>query len=192
VTRRVAARVWRPFAVLVMLAVAGGAPAGAASPGSSEYAVKAAFLYRFLRFSTHTQSSPHRPAPADGRICVVGSDPFGGALDDAVRGKSAREKPISVRRFSQVSDLEPCALVFVASAAMPYLPRILQRLKGTGSLTVGDSRDFARLGGMVGFFVDGARVRFAVDERTARAEDVVFSSLLLTVAAEHSSRPGGQ
>jgi hypothetical protein len=122
----------------------------------------------------------------------VGSDPFGPALDHAVRGRSARGKPVSVRRFSQVSDLEPCALVFVASGAMPYLPRILQRLQGTGSLTVGDSRDFARLGGMVGFFVDDARVRFAVDERTARAENVVFSSHLLTIAAERSSHPGGR
>lgn len=190
-TRRVAARVWRPGAALVMLAVAGGAPVGAASPGSSEYAVKAAFLYQFLRFSSHTQP-PHRPVSADCRICVVGTDPFGPALDDAVRGKSAREKPISVRRVSQVSDLKPCALVFVTAGAMPYLSRILQRLQGTGSLTVGDSRDFARLGGMVGFFVEDARVRFAVDERTARAEGVVFSSLLLTVAAYHSPGRGDQ
>jgi len=191
-TGRGAARGCRPLALAVVLGVLSGAPAGASPPGSSEYVVKAAFLYQFLRFSSHAEALVRLPVPTDCRICIVGSDPFGPALDDAVRGKSARGQPISVHRFSQVSDLEPCALVFVAVREMPYLPRILERLRGTGSLTVGDSRDFARLGGMVGFFVDEARVRFAVDERTARAEDIVFSSLLLTVAAEHSSGPGGQ
>jgi hypothetical protein len=176
----------------VGLGLLGGARGAASSPRPSEYAVKAAFLYQFLRFSSHPVTPSRTRDPGDCRICVLGSDPFGAALEDAVRGKTAREKPISVRRSSQVSDLEPCALVFVAAGAMPYLPRILQRLRGTGSLTVGDSRDFARVGGMVGLFVDGARVRFAVDERTARAEDVVFSSLLLTVAAEHASGTGGR
>jgi hypothetical protein len=172
--------------------MAGSTPAVGSPARSSEYAVKAAFLHQFLRFSSPAETPSPRPAADDCRICIVGNDPFGRVLDDAVRGKTARGKPISVHRFAQVSDLEPCALVFVASSEMPYLPRILQRLRGTGSLTVGDSRDFPRVGGMIGFFLVEARVRFAVDERTARAEDVVLSSLLLTVAAERSSGPGGQ
>jgi hypothetical protein len=180
------------LSLAVIVALLGRAPAGASASASWEYTVKAAFLYQFLRFSTDSVAAVRAPDPADCRICIVGSDPFGPALDDAVRGKTARGKPISVRRFAGVSDLEPCALIFVAAGEMAYLPRIIQRLHGTGSLTVGDSRDFARLGGMVGFFVEGARVRFAVDERTARGEDVIFSSQLLAVAAGHSAAPGGR
>ena len=83
----------------------GGRPAlGAeASPGAlSDYQVKAAYLYYFSTFVDW-------PAEAFAQtgnelvIGVLGEDPFGGILDDTLRGKSVNNRRIVVRRLRLTS-----------------------------------------------------------------------------------------
>ena len=64
------------------------------------------------------------------------------------------------------------------------LTRILTAMQGWPVLTVGDTPQFAERGGMVGFSLDGNRVRFTVNVPASRAAKLTLNSEFLRVAAK--------
>jgi hypothetical protein len=129
-----------------------GMEARAQGGGASEYAVKAAFLAKFPQFVKW-------PAGAGGMtVGVLGDDPFGGALDGLVK----------VKRSKRVEDLKGCPIIFIAKSERGNLAGILSGLAGTNVLTVGESDGFARQGGVIGFVMDGDKVRFEINAGAAK------------------------
>jgi len=155
-------------------------PAAAQRP--REYQVKAAYLYGFGRFVEWPAAAP---SAADGAfvVCVLGEDPFGRLLDQAVEGGVVKNQPVSVRRIGRAEDGGGCDTLFVSASEQPRLPRILEVLDHRPVLTVGDSPDFAQHGGMIGFSVEGSRVRFTVNLDAAQGAGLMLQSELLRVAA---------
>jgi hypothetical protein len=163
--------------VLLSLAFAGGVQAQT----PSEYQVKAAFLYNFAKFVDW-------PADAFGGnggqliIGVVGDDPFGGALDQAIRGKSIGGHSLAVRRLKWGQDLRSCHILFVSSSERKRLPQIIQSLRGASVLTVGDVGEFNQQGGIINFILEANKVRFAINSRGADQARLRISSKLLALA----------
>ena len=57
-----------------------------AQPASSEYRIKAVFLFNFVQF-VEWPPDAFASSTAPIVICVVGADPFGEALDQTVEGE---------------------------------------------------------------------------------------------------------
>jgi YfiR/HmsC-like len=170
------------FVFFVLAAPLAFAPrAFAEAPAVSEYDVKAAFLFNFAKF---VEWPP--PAFADDRepivIAVLGTDPFGAALDRALAGKTIRGRSIVVRRFPTVDRIEACHVLFVSRSESQRFSEILARLGRSPVLTVGDDDHFAEAGGMMSFVVERNHVRFDVGLRAAREAGLNLSSELLKVA----------
>ena len=163
-------------ALLMAGAPGTGSPSREALP---EYPVKAAFLYHFLEFVEWPESS-RLPGPVT--IGVLGRDPFGDVLDNAVLDKVTEGRPIAVRRFANVAALAPCDILFVSSSEMAHLPAILARFQGSPVLTVGEAYRFAQRVGMIGFFLENHRVRLEVNRPAAEKAGLRLSSKLLGVA----------
>ena len=105
--------------------------------GPSEYQVKAAFLYNFAKFiewPSGTFTTHSDPIV----IGIVGDDPFGGVIEDTIRGKTVNGRSLAVRRFRPGQDLKTCHILFVSSSEGAHVSLILESLKGSGILTVGD------------------------------------------------------
>ena len=164
----------------------------AAQPPSREveYAVKAAFLYQFARFVEWPQGSPAASGPV--RICVVGEDPFGDALDLATQDKRAAGRPLIVRRFRRLADLKPCAIVFVPGLDPLQAAAVARQLRGSASLIVGEAPEFGLTGGMIAFRVDHDVVRFDINQNAAEAEGIRLSARLLGLAATGGGAGAGQ
>lgn len=145
-----------------------------------EYQVKAAYLYGFGRFVAWPAAPPGGGAFV---LCVLGDDPFGRMLDQAAEGGVVKSRPVSVRRIGRAEDGARCDTLFVSASEQPRLSRILTVLAHRPVLTVGDSPEFARRGGMIGFTVDGGRVRFVVNLAAARDAGLMLQSELIRVAA---------
>jgi hypothetical protein len=73
-------------------------------------------------------------------------------------------------------------VLFVGRSELAHLPRILQQIRGTGVLTVSDIEDFARKGGIVGFFNQGGRVRLEINAVLARQAGLKLSAKLLEIS----------
>jgi hypothetical protein len=167
----------RRLTTLVCGALGVAAIAAAAAP---EYQVKAAFLYNFARFVEWPQDAV---GPTDAfRICIVGEDPFGDLLDQAVHGKTVHDRPVEVVHPDDV-DVIRCHIVFFASSGAPALPRILTALGGRGILTVGETEDFTRAGGVIAMRVEESKVRFDVNVDAAQRAGLRVSSQLLKLAS---------
>jgi hypothetical protein len=147
-----------------------------------EYQVKAVFLLRMAQFA-------HWPEAALGSggqpfvIGIVGRDPFGHHIDDAVRGEQVAGRPVVVRRYAAPDALGPAHLLFIGDSHARALGGILARLDDAPTLTVADFAGFVGRGGAIELFLDRGRVRFRIDRSAAHDSGVELSSKLLRSAA---------
>jgi hypothetical protein len=162
------------------------------SDGASEYAVKAGFLYNFAKFiEWPADSFASGTAPIS--FCVFGRDPFGDSLDEIVRGKAINNRGFEIRRTNKLDELKGCQLIFISASEDGRFSQILESLKGTSSLVVGDSEDFAERGGAIAFFFEGNKVHFSVNVDAIKRARLELSSKLLALAriAHDADRPKG-
>jgi len=150
----------------------------AAGPAVDEYRVKALFLVNFARFVEWPADAPQDPIV----IGIIGQDPFGRWLDDAVRGTKVNGHELVVRRLRNAEDARKCRIVFVAGSESSGLQPILDALKGAPVLTIGDTEGFAELGGVINLRLEDNRVRFDINQDAARRAGLTVSSKLLSLA----------
>jgi hypothetical protein len=146
----------------------------------TETAVKAAFLPRFARYVTWPPAAAPKGA-APFAVCVIGSDPFGGMLDDAVRSQSIDGRRMVVKRLDTASGADGCQIAFVEGTRSLPTGQLLAGLGGKPILTVTDAASGGQRG-MIHFAVVGGRVRFFIDESVAAQRGLSISSRLLALA----------
>ena len=148
---------------------------------SNEYQVKAAFLYNFAKFVDWPAEAF---AGSNGKLVigVIGDDPFGGSLDQAVSGKGINGRSLVIRRLKWNQDLRSCHIIFISSSERQRLPQIIQSLRGARVLTVGDMGQFNQQGGIINFILEANKVRFEINSRGADQARLKISSKLLSLA----------
>ncbi len=149
--------------------------------GASEYSVKAAFLYNFAKF-VEWPPGAFENGGTPLIVGVVGSDPFGGTLDQAIQGKAVNGRQLIVRRFSLGQNLRECHILFISSSERKRLPQIIDSLRGTGVLTIGEMDQFNQQGGIINFVIDRGKVRFEINAGAAEQARLRLSSKLLALA----------
>jgi hypothetical protein len=152
----------------------------AATQQSLEQKVKAAFLPKFARYIVWP-SAARPPAGAPLTLCIVGPDPFGRLIDEAVAGQQVDQNPIEVRRVGAGGSTAGCHMAFVHGATDAATRRILDAFAGTPVLTVTDARD-GDARGMIHFALSNGRVGFHVDDAAAARSRLSISSRLLGIA----------
>jgi hypothetical protein len=145
---------------------------------STEYRIKAAFLYNFTSFVTW----PEQFAGQDRfTLCVFGNDPFGNLLD-RLAGKSLKNRQLVIRRLESLALLDQCQLVFISELSGDQLAPALAVLHGLPVLTVSDMHGFTELGGIIEFRIIDNRVRFDINIHAAELAGLNISSKLLSLA----------
>ncbi|HEY3221672.1 MAG TPA: YfiR family protein [Gemmatimonadales bacterium] len=171
------------MALLNALTVLASALLVVQNPRASEYQVKAVFLFNFVQFvdwPSPAVSDSQRPPPL--LIGILGTDPFGPFLEEAVRGERLGARPIQLRRYRAIADIGECNVLFISRSENERVPEILSVLKNRPVLTVSDGDAFADHGGMIQFVTDKNRIRLRINLEAAQAANVTISSKLLRVA----------
>lgn len=168
----------RAAVVAVVVGVALHQPARAES-ASIEYAVKAAYLYKFAPFVEWPPASFASPT-SPFQLCILGQDPFGASLDQAVSGQRVGGHPVTVRRLERVDAASGCHVLFLGVSHSQSATEALRALRGSPTLTVAD--DAREAGAIIKFIVKDNRVRFDIDTAAAAANHVTISSKLLALS----------
>jgi hypothetical protein len=161
----------------IMLIVA-AALARAEGPIVDQYQIKAIFLFNFAKF-VEWPPAAFKSNDEPLSICVLGRNPFGSMLEDAVRGKTAGTRTFVVREVSTAQQAGKCHILFVSGLDQK---RSLDDLKGSNTLTVGETDDFLANGGAINFKLKDSRVRIEIDPSGAERAGLRISSKLLSLA----------
>ena len=161
----------RLLACCALLLAAAAGSAQQATPVDNEKALKVAFLYNFALYTEWPM-----PLPDGIRLCVLGHDDLGPALD-ALGNRQINGKPVTLQRLEAGASGAGCHVIYVADVKSARVVREM-RQKPILSVTDAAGAEFA----MVTLARDGNRLVFDIDNSSARAAGLALSSKLLRLA----------
>jgi len=166
---------------LTSMILAGFVLLGAGQSVSEEYQVKALFLFNFAQF-VKWPSSDFSSANEPFRIGVLGENPFGTFLSETVKGESVEGHPLVVQHYDSPAAVKDCKILFVSDSEKEAIGQILAALKDRDVLTVGDTPDFLKEGGIIRFVPEGNKIHFRVGLDRANNLKFSISSKVLRLA----------
>jgi len=168
----------RASKVLAIIICSGLILAHAQTP--SEYQLKAAFIYNFAKFVEWPSAFGDPSAPIV--VGILGNDPFGSDIEQAMNGKTVEGRRVVIKRFPNLQSLAPCHILFVSSSQRSNLPQIFAAVAGSGVLTVGETDRFAEAGGVIHLGMNEGRVRLVINQAAAERSRLKISAKLLSLA----------
>ena len=155
--------------------------AAGADQSPTEYQVKAAYLFNFLKF-VEWPDDPGADPHGKWVIGFVGESPIADELSRLADGKNVLGRDLLVKKFQDADNPRGCNVLFIGESEKKRLPSILTALQGSSVLTVADMDNFIGAGGMIQFVVEDARVRVAIDVGATSHAHLKVSSKLLSLA----------
>ncbi len=148
----------------------------------TDYQIKAAYLSDFGRFVRKWGNRAATSADEPFSVCVLGQDPFGPALDAAVKGEAINGSPMAAKHILRAQEASTCRVLFISSSEKNQMSAILAVVGAIPVLTVSDTPDFLKLGGDIQFVLDADKVKLEISLASADRAGLVLSSELLKVA----------
>ena len=148
---------------------------------ASEYQVKAVFLYNFTQFVDwphETFNSPEEPFV----IGIIGDDPFGSNLSEAIAGEKFGNHPIVIKHFRKTEEIENCQMLYINSDDQEEVENILTSISKKNILTISDAPAFNKWGGIIQFYIENNKIRLRINVERSKAAGLSISSKLLNVA----------
>jgi hypothetical protein len=155
--------------------------ATAATARLREYEVKAVFLFNFTQFVEWPETTFTNPT-APFVIGVLGRDPFGNSLDEAVRGETVNGHPLIVHRYETLAALERCQILFIDASVHHDASKALASLERSGTLTVTDGETTTTPDVVIRFLEENNKIRLRINVDSARSAGLTISSKLLRPA----------
>lgn len=171
---------WRRWLCFVLMALT-TMQAYAAQPVSSEYQIKAALIYKLTKFVKWPEATDSN-ASRTFKICILGRDDFGKAIDD-LENRNVDGRAIKIHRFEHSDTVDKaCRVLFVSDSKRAFLTSILKGFDELPILTIGDSSDFAVKGGMIELTSVGKRIGFKINLNKAKSAELIIAAPLLELA----------
>ena len=198
--------------IMLLFGPAAGAFAAAAdSEPTREEKLKAAYVYNFIKFIDRTdveetkeekseeESKEDKPEPII--IGVIGDPDFVRAFDP-IKKKKIGDRDIIVKYFNTPKRKKPknqkdpdferdidnmkknAVVIFCAGRTgdIPDWPEILKTMNGSSVLTIGETEDFLKSGGIINFVTEKKKLRFDVNLVAAEKAKLKFRAQLLKLA----------
>ena len=149
---------------------------------SDEYSLKAAYLYNFLQF-VEFPNKAEKDSAASCRICVLGN----GELKKSflpLEGRNLSTAQVHLLFYQSIADIQHCDVVFVPRSSGTSMDDITSLNQNFSGLTVGETDEFLKNGGIIQFVVREKKIRFCINLSAADAKGIHLSSRLLKLAEE--------
>ena len=142
--------------------------------------MKAAFLMNFAKFVDWPPSA-FSDDQAPFVLGIVGTDPFGGALE-ALNGQMVKNRTVKVQHFSGAEGLQHCHMVYISPSEGARLRETIRALGTAPILTVSDGvENFAQQGVVINFLLIDNKIRFEINVVVAKKAGLSMATQLLQV-----------
>ncbi len=149
-----------------------------------ERAVRAAFVFNLTKYVSWPHSGERLV------VGVIGEGSAGPDLKQVLEGKVSDGRRIMVVIHPSDTELRECDLLYVVEPSYARIRSILDRVSSRAVLTVGDTEQFTRAGGMVGLVRSGDQIEIQVNLEALRSRRLEMSSRLLNLAVIVSGSGG--
>jgi hypothetical protein len=175
-------------AVIVLACAAGASGQDLGASGSAEQLIKAGYIYNFAKLVEWPESPVLKGQPIV--IGVLGNQAFAAVLRRVVDGKKIDDRPLHVKPLKSKGFKDcGCQILFVAASESGRADEIIRFQNTASVLTIAETPDFARQGGIVALVLEDSKVRFMVNVDAAAQAALTISSRLLALATiVHTSR----
>lgn len=183
---RFALRLFGGIAVLLLIGVAlmeFPVSASAQDEVAMDYQVKAAFMVNFPKYvDWPADAFPSTNSPIT--VAVFGDDNVAHEFQNMIQGGLVIDgHPVMLKRMQSESDLAGgFQILFIATSERARVATILEKLKGSPVLLVGESDNFLEQGGMVNLVPKNRKIRLQINLAAARQARLKISSRLLVAA----------
>ncbi|WP_035237327.1 YfiR family protein [Desulfobacter vibrioformis] len=155
-----------------------------------EYTVKAAFVYNFTKLIQWPETA-FDSGGKNFKIAVFGDEHL---KEDfrTIDGKTSAGRIISVQypdpkaeddKGGYKKTLAESQIVFISRhTRLEQVSRILNDIGNRPVLTIGEDKNFSRVGGIIQFFTRNDHLHFEINIKSAEAHQLKFSSRLLKLA----------
>jgi YfiR/HmsC-like len=156
-------------------------PIPAQGPLTAEYRSKANYLANFSSFVEWPQET-WQPGKASFLVCVFGEFSFGTSLAELTRGKTVHDRRVEIRWVQKPKELSACQILFITRSEKKRYNQVLDFVRGSMVLTVGETPDFLDAGGVLSFSDQRGSIQFDVNLEAANKARLRISSQLLALA----------
>lgn len=146
-----------------------------------EYQIKAAFLFNFAKFVDWPPDA-FSNAKSPIVIGILGKNVFGHYLADTIRDKAVNNRRFEFKEFTSVNEATNCQILFISPSMKDNLPAIVKGLHNSSILTVSETDEFIKDGGMINFTIEDTKIHFQISDEAARKAGLKISSKLLSLA----------
>jgi hypothetical protein len=154
---------------------------------SRDYQIKAIFLFNFTQYVNWLPGS-FSSSQAPIVIGVLGTDPFGSYLEEAVAGEKINGRSLIIQRYNNIDEIGTCHILFINLSDAKKTAEAITKLSGRNILTVSDAPDFLEQGGMVRFYTKQDKIKLQVNLEAVKAANLVISSKLLRLVEIFTSQ----
>ena len=143
-------------------------------------ALKAGYVVNFAKFVEWPASAPVDVLT----LCFIGGSGVRTALSQDIQIKRIGSRRLALRELKVSDAPSGCDVLYVAAETGEFrsLSAHWPEWQSQAILTIGDEKDFARHGGVIGMFTEENRLRFNVNVENARRAGLKISSALLQLA----------
>jgi hypothetical protein len=159
---------------------------GDAAGTHQEYQIKAAVLYKAAKFVTWPEGS-FQPREQRFVVCVVGPEYVLRAFA-SIEKRPLQGRALTVRRVGgDILDLRRCDAAFFAQESGQDVDYALRGLADSPILTVGETEDFTRRGGILSLITRDDKTQFTIGLAASKRAGLTISSQLLHLATVESN-----
>lgn len=156
------------------------------SKDNLEYKIKAAFIYNFIKFiDWQDHGLPEKNSTII--IGVLGKNPFNNSFEPITK-KKVKTKKVIVRYFADFkkmtdkTSLKKCHVLFICDSEKEHLKDVINAVKDSCVLTVGEMDGLLKAGGIIKFTMHKKKVRFEINLTAAQCAKLEIRSQFLKLA----------
>lgn len=151
---------------------------------SRELTIKAAYLFRLSLF-VDWPAEKLTPSSSDKiRFCITDDKQITETIKNVLAGKTINRHEIEIVGVDMKAELSACHLLYITKNVTTEAS-FLQAVLNYPVLTVGETGNFYRQGGMVLLFKKENRIFFAINNQAADRSRVKFGAQLLNLAEQY-------
>ncbi len=153
---------------------------GIAQTRITEDQIKAVYMFNFANFIEWPETA-FKTAKSPILYCSIGNTAVSKNLDAAVSGEKISNRSLKHISLEPDSDPSACHILYLPDSYLDKNQSLLQK-QMPSTLTVGDSYDFIKAGGMVGLVREKTKISLVINIKRTGETNFKLSSKILRLA----------